>query len=250
MTLWAVGATAVAAVASALPASALLLLSKGTRRRVVPWLVAFAAGALLAAALVDLLPEALAAGASPRSAGATVLAGLLVFFVVDVALSHRHGHGEDDDEPEGAAGSAGPLVLVGDALHNFVDGVAIAAAFTAGVPAGIGTAVAVLAHEVPQEVGNVALLIESGWAPRRAFLANLAVQLLGVLGALLATMVVDAARAATPYVLAVACASFLYVSVADLIPSLQRGPRGRRAGQGAMLFAGAGAIAAVHLALG
>ncbi|MBK7864692.1 MAG: ZIP family metal transporter [Archangiaceae bacterium] len=234
-------ATTVAAFASMVPSGVLVVLSSNTRRRLLPWLVAFAAGALLAAALVDLLPEALEPPARPREICAVLLAGLLAFFFADLALAHSHNHA-DHERPTRAV-----LLLVGDGLHNLVDGVAIAGAFAISTRAGLATTLAVLAHEVPQEAGNVALLIDAGWPARRAFAANLGVQLLGVAGAVGGAALVTQAR---PWVLAIASASFLYVAVADLIPSLAHGPRGRRLGLAVMLFAGAGIISALHALLG
>jgi zinc and cadmium transporter len=239
---WSLGATLIAALGGALPAVVLLGLSRETRKRVVPWLVAFAAGALLGAAFVDLLPEALAA-APAREVSVAVLLGMLGFLLMDLTLAHQHGHAEAHEHHHGAVA---PLVLVGDALHNLVDGVTIAAAFGVSVPVGVGTTLAVLAHEVPQELGNVAVLLDAGYGAKKALAWNVAVNALAVVGALLGTLVLDAMRAFSPYVLAVASANFLYVAAADLIPGLHRAPRRTRLAQGLMLLAGAGIIAWVH----
>lgn len=245
---WGIAATLLAAAGSTIPAAGLLLLSAATRRRVLPWLVAFAAGTLLAAALVDLLPEALATGASPRAVSAAILGGMLGFLVIDFALAPAHSHSHEADTI--GRGAIGPLVLFGDGLHNFIDGAAIAGAFAVSTRVGLAATLAVVAHEIPQEVSNLALLLDRGWSPRRAFLWTLAVNLVAVAGAGFATLAVGWTQGATPYVLAIACAGFLYVASADLIPGLQRGPRSVRLAQATLLFVGAATLTGLHLLLG
>ena len=182
---------------------------------VVPALLAFAVGTLLGAAFLGLLPEA-TEGIGPRSAMALALLGVLLFFFLEKTLLWRHCH--DPACPTHAA--AGYLILVGDGLHNLVDGLVIGAAFVVDLRLGVMTGVAVLAHEVPQEVGDFALLLEAGLSPRRALVYNLlsaATIFPGVVvGNLLAGRVDVAAGAA----LALAAGGFLYVALADLVPVL------------------------------
>lgn len=243
---WAIPAALFAALGSSLPAVALLRVHADLRRRWIPGLVAFAAGTLLAAGTIDLLPEALADGTPPRAIAAALLAGLLGFVALDLGLAHRHGHAATNGLPR----PAGALVLVGDGLHNFADGIALAAAFAVSRPAGIAATIAVLAHELPQQLGNVALLLESGWSRRGALWSSIAVNLSSVAGAAAAGLAVGWVRAIGPFLLAVAAAGFLYVAAADLIPTLQHGPGRARFQRAVLLFLGTGTVAALHLALG
>ncbi len=244
--VWILGAATVAGLGSAALAGAVLMLPKPRRQQALPWMVAFSAGALLGAAFVDLLPEALA-GAPVKTVSLLVLVGMLGFMLLELLLAHRHGHGHAEGHEGEDHVALGPLVLFGDALHNFVDGVAIAAAFAVSKEVGIGTTVAVFAHEVPQEVGNVALLLEAGYPAKKAFGFNVLSNSVAVAGALAAGLLLDRVRPLTPYVLAVACAGFLYVAAADLIPGIHRAPRGTRVLQALLLIGGAALIAVLEL---
>ena len=199
-------------------ASSLLVLPVGMRSRLVPWLVSYAVGALLGVALIELLPQALA-GLSPRRVFSTLLVGILTFFVLEKLALWRHCH---TDECE-VHGSSGPLVLIGDAAHNFMDGAVIGAAVFTSIPVAISTAVAVLAHEIPHEVGDFAILLHSGYSRQRALMYNALAEAAGLLGAGLAFVFLDSVPRVAPYFLAFATASFLYVAMSDLIPDLHRG---------------------------
>jgi zinc and cadmium transporter len=225
-------------VGAALGGGVVLLLPEGTRKRALPILLGYAAGTLLGAAFLGMLPRALES-VEPAPAFATVLGGLLGFFVLEKLLLWRHCHEVDCD----VHATAGPLLLLGDAMHNFIDGVVIAAAFSVSVPLGIGTSLAVIAHEVPQEIGDLAVLLHGGQSKRRAFWLNLLASLTTLPGALVGLFALDAAEHATPYVLAVSAASFVYIAIADIVPSLHR-QRGRGQGflQLAALLAGVGTI--------
>lgn len=199
-------------------------------------LVSFAVGALLGAVFIEILPHALEHG-SASLVMATVLAGLLAFFLLEklVLWRHSHGHAEhrdDADETEhdhalhvhGDGGRSGLMILVGNSVHSFCDGVVIAAAFLADTALGVATTVAIVAHAVPQQVGDFAVLIHSGFTRRRAFAWNLAAGTATLAGALAGYVALADMQQALPIVLAVAAASLLYVAVADLIPSLHRRP--------------------------
>jgi len=199
-------------------ASSLLILPSTARSRLVPWLVSYAVGALLGVALIELLPQALAA-LSPRRVFATLLGGILIFFVLEKLALWRHCHTHECD----MHGTSGPLVLIGDAAHNFMDGAVIGAAVFTSIPVAVSTAIAVLAHEIPHEVGDFAILLHSGYSRGRALAYNAIAEAAGVLGALVAYIFLDSVPRLTPYFLAFATASFLYVAMADLIPDLHRG---------------------------
>src|SRR5207342_1950897 len=195
-----------------LVAGSLLLFTQRIRTRLVPWLVSYAVGALLGVALLALLPEALET-LSPPAVFGTLLAGILTFFVLEKLVLLRHCH-TDACQVHGATV---PLVLIGDAFHNFIDGAIICAAVLTSVPLGVNTAIAVAAHEIPQEVGDVAILLAAGYSRSRAFLLNLLAAMGGVLGAIAMVLASRAVPHVLPYVLAFAAGNFLYVAMADLI---------------------------------
>ena len=200
-------------------------------------MVSFATGALLGAALLGLIPHAVIGAGSENvhEVGIALIAGIALFFILEKFLLWRHCHddhcdehavddqGHDHEHHHAARQKAsGSLVLVGDALHNVLDGVLIAAAFLTDTHLGIVTAMAIMAHEIPQEVGNFAVLLHSGVTRRRALAMNLLTSLTAVIGGVVGFYALGTALAALPFALAVAASSLLYVAVADLIPGLHR----------------------------
>jgi zinc and cadmium transporter len=239
----AIGLSILGSVGGLLTASLFMLLGDGLRIRLVPWLVSYAVGTLLGVALLALLPEALESIA-PALAMGTLLAGVLTFFGLEKLVIWRHCH-------EGHAcavhtSTAASLVIVGDAFHTFVDGALIAAAVLTSVPLGITTAIAVAAHEIPQEVGDVAILLRAGYSRSQALLLNLMSAAGGVLGALLMLLASKSLPHMLPYVLSFAAGSFLYVAMSDLIPDLHRGGAGGGAAR-QLLLIGAGILTIVLL---
>jgi len=219
-------ATVLGGVASVLAAA---LVSLSAPKRWVNTLISFAIGALLGAAFLEILPHAFEDTESPRTLSAVVLGGILVFFVLEKLVLWRHCHTEhcEAHEPGSPAhdhGRSGVLVLIGDSFHNFVDGVLIAAAFMESTPLGIVTAAAVIAHEIPQEIGNFVVLLHSGFAKTRAFALNLLSSLAMVLGAWLAYFSLQSTHGVTNTLLALAAASMIYVAMSDLIPGLHKRP--------------------------
>lgn len=226
---WIIVVTTLGGVLSALLAGLFLLVPAPRRAAALPHLISFATGALLGAALLELLPTAIqSAGlANAHYVGMSVVGGIIAFFVLEKFVIWRHCHVEDCDshslhQQDPRERASGVLILVGDAMHNVLDGVLIAAAFLHSVPLGIATSVAVFAHEIPQEVGDFAILLHSGMSRARAFALNLLTSLASVAGGLVAYFALAQAVEVLPYALAVAAASFLYVAVADLIPGLHR----------------------------
>jgi zinc and cadmium transporter len=215
---YAIGLSLIGSFGGLLVASALLLFPDGVRAKIVPWLVSYAVGTLLGVALLALLPEALLV-MPPRRVFESLLGGILLFFVLEKLVLWRHCHTHDCEVHGGGA----PLVLIGDAFHNFVDGAMIGAAVLTSVLLGISTAVAVATHEVPQEVGDFAVLLHAGYSRSSALLLNVLSGVAALVGAALAVLLVDAMPTLKPYLLCVAAASFLYVAMADLIPDLHSG---------------------------
>ncbi len=192
--------------------------------RWIPTLVSFAVGALLGAVFLDLVPHIFEGNAHPERAAAFLLFGLLAFFMLEKLLLWRHHHeGEHTGEAHGAdQGRSGWMIVAGDSFHNFTDGVIIAGAFLADVKLGAVTALAIIAHEIPQEIGDFLVLLHSGFGKRQALLMNALSGLATVVGALLGYFLLSRIGQWIPEMLAIAAAGMIYVAVADLIPGLHR----------------------------
>jgi len=219
--------TAVGGVLSIFAASIFLLLSAELQKKVLPHGISFAIGALLAVSFWGLIPRAFV-DVQPdqfQSLSAMLMIGILGFFVLEKLLIWRHCHSGSceahlDEQHEHE--SAGILILLGDSIHNFVDGVLIAAAFLTDVKLGIVTSLAVAAHEIPQEVGDFAILLHSGYSKSRALIYNVLASLTTVVGGIFAYFWLDNFHDELPFFLALAASSFIYIAVADLIPSLHK----------------------------
>jgi zinc and cadmium transporter len=246
-------------VLSTLAAAATLRLASSW----IPPLVSFAVGALLGAVFLELLPHALENG-DVHYVMLIVLIGLLAFFLLEKLVLWRHAHGHEqhanDDESEhdhamhGRAsvdgGRPGLMILIGNSVHNFCDGVVIAAAFLADHALGIATTLAIVAHAVPQQVGDFAVLLHSGFGRTRAFAFNVGAGFATLVGALAAYGALAGMERVLPTVLAIAAASLLYVAVADLIPSLHRRPEPIETAKQALLIGlGIATISIAHIAL-
>jgi zinc and cadmium transporter len=225
--LYIVAATLIGGVLSVVIAASMTFAVLG---KLVKHLVSLSTGVLLATALLHVLPEAFEGQkASPHALFATLLAGLLFFFLLEKAELYRHAHHHEGDGHEHhhhfdaeQAGRGGFSVLVGDSIHNFCDGIIIAAAFLVSPELGATTSLAVILHEIPQEVGDTIVLINAGFSRRKALLYNAASGLTAVIGGVLGYFVVGAWQPIFPYLLVIASSSFIYVAVADLIPQMQR----------------------------
>ncbi|MGD9952948.1 MAG: ZIP family metal transporter [Burkholderiales bacterium] len=218
------------------------------RAKWIPMLVSFAIGTLLGAAFLEVLPHAFAE-AEPSRVAAAILGGILGFFLLEKLLlwRHSHEHGEGDEPTHHHEHSrAGALIVVGDTIHNFVDGVLIAAAFLQSPQLGLVTAVAIVAHEIPQEVGDFLVLLHSGYSRAKAFALNIVSSMGSVVGGVLGYFVLEGFHHWEPVLLGVVAASMIYVAVADLIPGLHKRPELRDTAQQALLIAaGVGVIAIV-----
>jgi zinc and cadmium transporter len=228
MTLaWILAATVAGGVLSVVAAAAVAL---SARASWVPILISYAVGALLGAAFLEILPHAFEMSDSMERTAGTILAGILLFFVLEKLVLWRHCHVEQCEahDPPTALhhdhGRSGMMIMIGDTFHNFVDGILIAAAFLANHELGIVTAIAIIAHEVPQEVGDFLILLHSGYSKSQAMLLNLLSSAAMVAGGVLAYFALQTLQHWVPSLLALAAASMLYVSVADLIPGLHRRP--------------------------
>jgi len=228
---WILLFTLLAGVVSAAVAGIFLLLPERPRARLLPHLVSFATGTLLGAALLALLPHAVetAGPGAAHGIGYALVGGIVVFFVLEKLVLWRHSHsgeiadhGAHHEHHHHRDEASAVLVLVGDSIHNALDGVLIGAAFLIDVRLGIVTGIAAMAHEIPQEISDFAVLLNSGMSRGRALFLNLVTSLTSVLGGVLAYFALKPVMHALPYAIAVAASCFLYVAVADLIPGLHR----------------------------
>ena len=228
MTLaWILAATVAGGVLSVIAAAALAF---NARASWVPVLISYAVGTLLGAVFLELLPQAFERADSLEGMAATILAGILLFFVLEKLVLWRHCHLEQCEAhdpplaPHHDHGRSGMMIMIGDTFHNFVDGVLIAAAFLANHELGIVTAIAIIAHEIPQEVGDFLILLHSGYSKGRAFILNMLSSAAMVLGGAIGYFALQSVQHWIPPLLGLAAASMLYVSVADLIPGLHKRP--------------------------
>jgi zinc and cadmium transporter len=236
------------ALSAGLAAFSLLL-----RASWVSMLVSYAIGALLGAAFLEVIPQAFQE--NPREAAVSILAGIFAFFVLEKLLLWRHCHTEncevhDPHQQPHDHGRSGALIIVGDTVHNFVDGVLIAAAFLQSKELGIVAALAIIAHEIPQEVGDFLILLHSGYSRARALVVNLGSSLATIVGGVGGYYGLQVFRDWEASLLGIVAASMVYVAVADLIPGLHRRPHLRDTASQALLIAlGIGTIALVGAVL-
>ena len=240
---WIIVFSLLGGVLSVLAASVFLLIKDEYQKKLLPHTVSFAIGALLGAALLALLPHALLVDENVdfHDLGLTILIGLLGFFLLEKMVlwrhchsshcevhtpsnnitsevhSHAHEHNHHDDK-----NASGTLIIIGDAVHNLVDGVLIAAAFMTDIDLGIVTALAVASHEIPQEIGDFAILLNSGYKRKSALFFNVLASMATLVGAVIAYYSLQSMQSALPYILAIAASSFIYIAVADLIPGLHK----------------------------
>ncbi len=218
----------------------------------IPMLVSFAIGTLLGAAFLEVIPHAFEIGEASQVAGA-ILAGIFVFFIMEKLLLWRHSHDHEEETAHSGHdhGRSGALIVVGDTIHNFLDGILIAAAFLQSTQLGVVTALAIVAHEIPQEVGDFLILLHSGYSKAKAFLLNMLSSCATLVGGVLGYYALQVIEGWTPVLLGVVAASMIYVAVADLIPGLHRRPELRATvAQTVLIALGIGAIALVRVLIG
>ena len=243
--------TSIVGGAVSVGAAALALL---VRAAWIPTLVSFAIGALLGAAFLEVIPHAFEHG-DPQTAAGSILAGILGFFLLEKLLIWRHSHDEDGaphaHPHEPAHGRSGAMIVVGDTIHNFFDGVLIAAAFLQSTQLGVIAALAIVAHEIPQEVGDFLVLLHAGYSRAKAFWLNIVSSSATLVGGVLGYFALPVFLGLETIMLGVVAASMIYVAVADLIPGLHRRPELRATlAQTLLIAAGIAAIALMRAVLG
>lgn len=238
------------------------LVALNARAAWVPMLISYAIGALLGAVFLEILPHAFELSGNMERMATTVLFGILLFFVLEKLVLWRHCHGAECEahavvhEHPGHAhghdhGRSGMMIMIGDTFHNFVDGILIAAAFMTDFKLGAVTALAIIAHEIPQEVGDFLILLHSGYSRRKALFLNLLSSLATLLGGLIAYFALKDVQNWIPTILGLASASMIYVAVADLIPGLHKRPEIRATVQQVTLIGlGVGSIWLVKMLIG
>lgn len=198
----------------------------------VPLLVSYAIGALLGAVFLEILPHSLSLGVAPEMVLSVVLGGILVFFMLEKMVLWRHdhshhamhevSHSHSHHHAHESGARTGAMIVIGDSFHNFVDGIIISAAFTTDIKLGTITALAIIAHEIPQETGDFLVLLHGGLSRLRALAMNVVSSIAMMLGGVFGCLALQELQSAVPYLLAMAASSMIYVAVADLIPGLHR----------------------------
>ncbi len=222
----------------------------------VPVLVSYAIGALLGASLLEVLPEAVEMGGNISTVAQALLGGILLFFLLEKLVLWRHCHEELCEAHGGDAahhdhGRSAMMITVGDTFHNFVDGIIIAGAFLADFRLGLVTALAIIAHEIPQEIGDFLILLHSGYSRTKALVVNMLTGVATVVGALVGYFALSRVEGWTPVLLGLAGASMLYVAMSDLIPGLhRRAELGATVQQLALIGLGIGTVALVAYLVG
>jgi zinc and cadmium transporter len=278
-------------IGGALSVAGAALVALNARATAVPMLISYAIGAMLGAVFLEILPEGIKVATDVHTFTATVLFGILLFFTLEKLVIWRHCHGDhcevhaihtEEECPEThphttkykpvtvkqpsilapAAshhvhnhshdhGRSGMMVMIGDTFHNFVDGILIASAFMVDIKVGIVTSIAIIAHEIPQEVGDFLILLHSGYSKKQAFVFNLVSSFATVIGGTAAYFALSHLQGWVPTILGLAAASMLYVAVADLIPSLHKRTELRASISQLLLIAcGVGSIALTEYFLG
>ena len=195
------------------------MLAERVQKALVSTLISFATGTLLTTALLGLIPEAIeSVGGESHIIMPYVLGGILFFFFLEKFIIWRNCTDEDCD----VHAAAGPIVLVGDAFHNFIDGIVIAAGFLTGFTVGLAAAIAIIAHEIPQETGDFGILLHGGFSKKKAFIYNSISSLTTIPAAVISFFVLGSISFIVPYALAISAASFLYIALSDLTPELHK----------------------------
>ena len=220
MLIWIILFSILGSVGAILAASVFILITERVQKKIVSALLSFATGTLLTAALIGLIPEAIENSGEPHLITIIILCGVLFFFFLEKFLIWRNCQ---NNECEIHAHAPGPLILIGDAFHNFTDGIVIAAAFLTGnFGLGLAAGVTIIMHEIPQETGDFAILLHNGMSKKKALLYNLLSSSTTIPAAIISYFILDAFKLVIPIFLAISAASFLYIALSDLTPQLHQ----------------------------
>ncbi|MFX1436558.1 MAG: ZIP family metal transporter [Promethearchaeota archaeon] len=218
MLFWVIIFSILGSVGAILAASLFILIGEKIQKRLVTALLSFTTGTLLTAALIGLIPEAIEHSGEPHLITLIILSGILFFFFLEKFLIWRNCQ---NNQCEIHSHAPGPLILIGDAFHNFTDGIVIAAAFlTTNFGLGLAAGISIIMHEIPQEVGDFAILLHNGMSKRKALLYNLLSSSATIPSAFISYFILDVFDTIVPIFLAISAASFLYIALSDLTPQL------------------------------
>lgn len=217
MLFWIILFSVLGSVGAILAASLFILIGERIQKKLITALLSFATGTLLTAALMGLIPEAIEIAGEPHLITIVILGGILFFFFLEKFLIWRNCQVNDC---EIHAHAPGPLILVGDAFHNFTDGIVIAAAFLANFGVGLAAGITIIMHEIPQETGDFAILLHDGMSKKKALLYNLLSSSATIPSAIISYFILDIFQTTVPIFLAISAASFLYIALSDLTPQL------------------------------
>lgn len=221
--IWIIIFSTLASVGSIGAASLSLMFKEEKREKYIPWLVAYATGTLLTSAIVGLIPEAIEHSSitEPEPLFYTFLIAILAYFMLEKAIVWHHCHEQECEERK----KAGVMILIGDGVHNVVDGILIAASFLSSIELGIAVSISAIIHEIAQEVGDFAILIDSGYSRKKALLTNLLSSLSMIVASIIAYFALYAIETLEPYIIMISAASFIYIALADLSPALHHHKR-------------------------
>ena len=189
------------------------------------YFVSFAVGTLLGAAFLEIIPHSYELSKDLHQISLIVLIGILIFFILEKLLVWRHCHGSHCENHSPVVNhdvKKGSILIIGDCFHNFIDGILIASAFIVDINLGLITALAIIVHEIPQEISNFSILINSGYSLSRTLLMNVFTGFAMIIGAIVAYFVLNDLEFLIPIILAFAASSMIYVAISDLIPSLHK----------------------------
>lgn len=249
MLIWILIFSILGSIGAILLALAFIRLGKKYQQALVTYLVAYATGTLLAAASLGMIPTAIEkSGGQVQVVMSIFLGGLIFFFLLEKLVIWRHCH---NLECEVSHNAAGPIILIGDAFHNLVDGIVIAASFIVSFPLGIMVGLSVIAHELPQEIGDLAILIDKGYSKKKAFMYNTLSGSTTIPAAIISFFILGTISLAIPFVLAISASSFLYIALSDLTPELHQKVEAKYIiRQTLLIFAGIGTMILIFLMKG
>jgi zinc and cadmium transporter len=219
--LYAFGSVLIVSLISLIGVLSLSILKEETLKKYISFFISLAVGALLGDSFIHLIPETLETSSNTLFASVLIIIGILVFFILEKFL-HWHHHGEDKEKH---VHPVGKLILLSDSVHNAIDGLIIGVSFMVSIPIGIATTIAVILHEIPQEIGDFAVLIHSGYKKSRAIWLNFLSALCAVLGVILAFILGENGEVFASWILPLAAGGFIYIALADLIPELHKTER-------------------------
>ncbi len=200
-------------------AGAFMFINEKMQKTLIPILIAFATGVLLTVALLGLIPEAVEGAGEPHIIMPFILGGILFFFIMEKIVIWRNCR---DKECEVHSHASGPIILMGDSLHNFTDGIVIASAFLSGLNIGIVAGFTIIFHELAHETGDFGILLHSGYSKKKAFVYNLISSSTTIPAAIISYFILDSIAFAVPFLLAIAASSFIYIALSDLTPDLHQ----------------------------